>query len=279
MKTRYRLTRRGSRGGTYYCVDTRTGKRTSLDTSDKRHAQRLVQAKNESDVQPHLNLQIARAYLLGADAARVKRTWKDAFDALIAMKEGANKDRWLRAAKDKAFIPLFPRTIVESQAEDLLKVLVAGGVSTNNFLRRLHNFVVDMNWLPWPLIPKRQWPAMRHKERRAITADEHTRIIAREGNPERKAFYQLAWHIGASQTDLANLEASDVDWPNRVISFFRQKTGSVVQIRFGEEVTKILKSLPEVGSLYRLCYLRLHVDSFLGFDPQSTVRQIRATSR
>jgi len=29
-----------------------------------------------------------------------------------------------------------------------------GTVSTNVYLRRLHNFCVDMNWLPWPLVPK-----------------------------------------------------------------------------------------------------------------------------
>ncbi len=32
MKTRFRLICRGIRGGAYYCVDTRTGKRTSLQT-------------------------------------------------------------------------------------------------------------------------------------------------------------------------------------------------------------------------------------------------------
>lgn len=35
MRTRYRLSRRGSRGDTFYCVDTHTSKRTSLHTSDK----------------------------------------------------------------------------------------------------------------------------------------------------------------------------------------------------------------------------------------------------
>jgi hypothetical protein len=25
-----------------------------------------------------------------------------------------------------------------------------------------------MNWLPWPLIPKRQWPVIRFKDKRAI---------------------------------------------------------------------------------------------------------------
>jgi hypothetical protein len=33
IKTRYRLTRRGCRGDTLYCVDSRTGKRSSLHTS------------------------------------------------------------------------------------------------------------------------------------------------------------------------------------------------------------------------------------------------------
>jgi hypothetical protein len=41
-------------------------------------------------------------------------------------------------------------------------------------------------------------------------------IVPREKNPERKAFYQLAWHLGASQSDLAHLQAEDVDWPARI---------------------------------------------------------------
>lgn len=258
MKTRYRLTRRGSRGDTYYCKDTRTGKRTSLETADRQQAERLLQAKNEADLQPSLNLQIARAYLLGGDSERAKRTWRDAFDSLIESKDGANKERWQRAAKDKAFGPLFPRPIVETQAEEFLRVLATGCVSTNNFLRRLQNFALDMNWLPWPLVPKRQWPKVKHKEKRAITLDEHTRIVAREGNAERKAYYQLAWYFGPAQTDLANLDAKDIDWENRVVSFFRRKTEQPVQIRFGDEAAKILKGLPEIGPLFP--YLRT-VDS------------------
>ena len=34
MKTRYRLTSRGIRGGMFYCVDKITGKRTSLQTTN-----------------------------------------------------------------------------------------------------------------------------------------------------------------------------------------------------------------------------------------------------
>ena len=50
--------------------------------------------------------------------------------------------------------------------------------------------------------------------------EEHQAIVAREQNPERKAFYQLAWHLGASQTDLALLEAENIDWEHNIIMDF-----------------------------------------------------------
>ena len=73
-------------------------------------------------------------------------------------------------------------------------------MSTNIYLRRIHNFALDMNWLPWPVLPKRRWPAFKFKEKRGITLKEHQAIVARELNLERRAFYQLAWHLGASQS-------------------------------------------------------------------------------
>ena len=75
-------------------------------------------------------------------------------------------------------------------------MLRAGTVSTNAFLRKVHNFAVDMNWLPATVIPRRQWPAIHYKEKRAITFEEHQKIIAAEVNPERKTLYQLCWHLG-----------------------------------------------------------------------------------
>jgi len=61
-----------------------------------------------------------------------------------------------------------------------------------------------MNWLAWPIIPKRLWPKIEYKPKRAIRADEHQRIIEREPNPENRSFYELCWHLGGSQTDVAN---------------------------------------------------------------------------
>ncbi|HUD48315.1 MAG TPA: tyrosine-type recombinase/integrase, partial [Candidatus Baltobacteraceae bacterium] len=129
-----------------------------------------------------------------------------------------------------------------------------GTVSTNVYLRRLHNFCVDMNWLPWPLVPKRQWPAVEFKEKRGITLTEHLAIVARENNPERKAFYKLAWHLGASQSDLAGLNAEDVDWEHHVISYARRKTGSIAIMRMDEDMEEILRDLPGNGPLFP--YLR-----------------------
>lgn len=254
MKTRYRVIRRGRGNGTFYCVDSKTGKRTSLGKTNKEEARQIVDAKNQAERQPMLNLQLAKAYLTGSDSELSKRTWQQALETLTETKQSANKERWQRVAKDKALALLLPKVIVETQAEQILKVLQLGTVSTNVFLRRLYNFCVDMNWLPWPLVPKRQWPVVRFQDKRAITSEEHCQIVDRETNPERKAFYQLAWHLGASQSDLAHLQAEDVDWPNRVISFFRLKTRwrdqQPPQIRFGKAVEAILVTLPTVGHLF-----------------------------
>ena len=180
MKTRYRLICRGIRGGAYYCVDTKTGKRTSLGTTNADDARQVIEAKNNSERQPVLNLQIAKAYLAGSDNGITTRTWQHAIEALTNTKQGANQHRWKTAAKDKAFITLLPQVIIETKGETILKVLQMGTVSTNVYLRRLHNFCVDMNWLPWPLVPKRQWPAVEFKEKRGITLAEHLAIVARE---------------------------------------------------------------------------------------------------
>jgi len=141
-------------------------------------ASQIVEARNQAERQPVLNLQIAKAYLAGTDSGIATRTWQDALNALIGTKTGANQHRWKTAAKDKALSPLLPRVSIETPAEVLLRVLQSGKVSTNVYLRRLHNFCVDMTWLPWPLIPKRQWPAVHYKDKRAITQEEHQKIIA-----------------------------------------------------------------------------------------------------
>ena len=249
MKRRFILYRR-KRGGMFYLEDTQSKKQESLHTKNRADAVSVLNARNESTRQPQLNLQIAKAYLSGTDSSVTTRTWQTAIESLTNSKSGANQHRWRIAARDKAFAPLLPRVIIETPGELLLNVMQAGTVSTNVYLRRLHNFCVDMNWLPWPLVPKRQWPAVKFKEKRAITLEEHQKILAAEVNPERKALYQLCWHLGASQGDIANLKGEDVDWQNGTVSFTRKKTGVAVLVHLGHEALNVFKDLPSEGMLF-----------------------------
>ncbi len=97
----------------------------------------------------------------------------------------------------------------------------------------------------------------------AIAAKEHAAILARELNAERRDFYELLWHTGASQTDAACLLAEDVNWNSRTISYSRAKLksrGSAIKpalIRFGAEIEAILGRRPASGPLFPyLCTVR-----------------------
>jgi len=89
--------------------------------------------------------------------------------------------------------------------------------------------------------------------------DPAAAIVQREQNTERRDFYELLWHTGASQTDAACLLAEDVDWNSRTISYSRAKLKSrtgikPALIRFGAEIEAILKRRPAAGPLFP--YLR-----------------------
>jgi len=191
-----------------------------------------------------------KAYLAGTDSGVSTRTWQNALDAIVETKSGPTQARWQRAARDKALDLIRHRVIIKTQAEHLLACLKAGTVSTNVYLRKLHNFCLSMNWLPWPLIPKRFWPEVKFQSKRAITIAEHQLIIEREKNPERRNSYELCWHLGGSQSDIAHLKAEDIDWPNQTIAYTRQKTGSLAMIHFGLDIEAIRRRLPTEGLLF-----------------------------
>jgi integrase len=226
----------------------------SLGTKDREIAERLFQAKNEAHRQPIINLQIARAYLMVADPEAGTRTWQYVMDELVKLKEGETEVRWRVAIKDRALDGIRHKRILETRAEHFLSALEGKKVSTNIYLRRIHNFALSTNWLPVPVIPKRQWPAIKFKEKRAIKLDEHLRIVERETNPERRAFYQLAWHLGASQSDIAFLDADSINWDLRTLSYSRKKSTVAACVCFGEEAEKVLRALPSAGPLFP--YLR-----------------------
>lgn len=248
MKERYRAFRREN--GVFYSIDTRTQQRHSLETSDPSIARRILNAKNEACQQPAINLQIAKAYLAAADPRFIKRNWAEVMTGFVKTKTDTNRTRSERAVMDKAFDSIRDLELIQTRPEHFLKVLESGKVSTNNYLRRFHNFAVDMGWLPYPVMPKRQWPAIHYKEKRAVTPEEHQLILAREKNPEMRAFLWCCWHIGGSQSDMANLKAEDIDWKNNVVSFFRAKTGTAQIIHFGSALAEVFRDLPGQGLLF-----------------------------
>jgi hypothetical protein len=247
MKPQFILYRRN---GTYYCEDTTTGKQQSLRTKDEAAAKAMLHSKNEAYRQPILNQSIAVVYLSATDPDAAKRAWRFVMDEMTATKRDDTRHRYETAWADEAFDLIRDQPLLDTRADHFLKVLRTGTVSTNVYLRRLHNFALDMGWLPKALLPRKQWPKPVYHEKRAITAGEHTQIVAREKNIERRSFYQLAWHLGAAQTDLARLKAEDVDWDQKIISFFRLKTKSVCRLYFGEDVTEVLRDLPATGYLF-----------------------------
>jgi integrase len=248
MKPRYRLFLR--RASVYYAFDDQTKRFESLKTKNRNEALRLLHAKNEACHQPSINLHIARAYLMASDPGAKTRTWRHVMEEMIRIKSGETQSRWIRAALDPAFDVIRNVPVVETRVEQFLSVLSSGTVSTNVYLRRLHNFALDVNWLPCPILPRRQWPAVHYGEHRAITPEEHRRIVAAENNPERRAFYELCWHLGGSQGDIAQLTAEDVNWDDRTVAYRRKKTRESALIHFGDVAAEILQSLPRFGPLF-----------------------------
>jgi hypothetical protein len=197
---------------------------------------------------------MGQTYLAGSDPLALTRTWQNVLDAIVASKpEGSdNRYRWTTVGKDKAFKPILKLPLLKTPPDLLLAVVKQGTVSTNVFLRRTQNFALDMGWLPWPILRKKQFPKVRFKPKRGITEEEHRRIIARETNPERRDFYELCWLLAASQGDIANLSDADIDWGDRLICFSHKKLLQRMQenpelkptmIKFGPKVEEVLSSL------------------------------------
>jgi len=274
MSQRYRKFKRT--WGTYYAYDNVTGNSVSLKTRVKAEAEQKVNAMNEAERQPGISLGLARVYLNATDPKLATRTWQEVMEHIVEKKIDETRRRWDVAIKDKNFNRIRNLKVAETRAEHFDRALADGKVSTNVYLRRIHNHALGMDWLLRPVIPRLQWPRPIFKLKRAITLEEHRRIIEAEtaaarrnqgsrnsDQPhydERRDFYELLWHTGAAQTDAACLRAEDIDWDRRTICYTRAKLKSrggnlnPALIRFSEEVAALLKRRPQTGPLFP--YLR-----------------------
>jgi integrase len=276
MKQRYRKFRRG--WGVYHVFDNSNSHSKSLDTRNKQEAERLVHAMNEAERQPILNRQIARAYLMASDPGALTRTWQFVMDEKAKTVRDATLTRWQTAIRDRAFNLIRNLTLVETRPEHFKVVFETGTVASNVFLRKLHNFALDMNWLLGPVIPRRQWPKVRFKEKRGISLQEHQSILAAEQNPEWRAYYELLWHLGGSQSDTAALRAEDIDWTHRTLSYARMKTGSQVRLQFGEDVAVVFQSRPRSGCLFPHLATMLESDRAKAFIRRCKLAGVKGVS-
>lgn len=251
MKSRFILF---NRAGVFYSEDTVTRKQHSLRTKDEAEAIVLLNAKNESFRQPVLNMQIARAYLTASDPAIAVRTWQTVMEQMQTHGKDSSKTRYIRAMKATAFDGLRQKPLIQTNAEDFLAVLKEGKVSVSHFLKRLHNLALALGWIAVPVLPPKLWPKPEFKPKRAITLEEHRRILAAELNRERNLYYQLLWEIGASQSDAAALTAKNIDRTSNTLFYARMKTGTPAQLAISRNLAAILDELPKSGLLFPNIY-------------------------
>src|SRR5437762_609594 len=121
VQLKYRLFRR--RNGVFYWQDNGSQKQGTLRTTDKREAERLLNAMNESHRQPALNLNLARAYLAGHDPKMAKRTWQSVMDEMATHGIQTTQQRCARGFRSKAYNPIRDRPIVQTTAADLLAII------------------------------------------------------------------------------------------------------------------------------------------------------------
>ena len=152
MKQAFGLVRRS--WGVFYLKNKITGEQKSLKTSDKFEAHRILQAHNETKVQPHFNLSLARVYLNGADPKLATRTWQEVMENIVAKKTDETRRRWDVAIKDRNFDCIRKLPVAETRPEHFDRALADGKVSTNVYLRRIHNHALGMEWLLKSVIPR-----------------------------------------------------------------------------------------------------------------------------
>ena len=230
-----------------------TGQQKSLQTRDAAEAQRIVQARNDAVKLPQMNLVMAKAYLSAQDPKMNTRTWADVMVRFCDRSNASTRMRHERVVRTKPMQFLSGKRLIETTADEFFEAMKLGTNSTIAFLQTLHNDALGMGWIPSPILPRKMWPKMKKKEKRAITEQEHNQLLAAV-DKEWRMYLQLLWFIGASQTDGANLTSANIDWKNRVLTYGRQKLNGrslpPACLVIGKGLEAILWRLPRNGPLF-----------------------------
>jgi hypothetical protein len=247
MSDRYRLFKRSK---IYYAQDNLSGRQESLRTRYPREAQRLLEAKNDAVKAPHLGLALAKAYLTALDPQMDKRTWSNVMEHFQGNGKESTRIRCERACQSKPFDLIRHKLLIETTSEDFLHVMKTGGASVNHYLRRLHNLAIGLGWMVCPILPSKFWPKIQPTPKRAITLEEHRRIVAAEQNVERRLYYELLWETGAAQSDAVALSSDNLDRETGTLIYARRKTGQHATLQIGAALERVLKQLPTQGPFF-----------------------------
>ena len=209
VQLKYRLYRRPN--GVFYWRDNNLSKQGSLRTTDRREAERLLNALNESHRQPTINLNLARAYLATHDPKMAQRTWQAVMDEMATHGIPTTQERCARGFRSKAYDSIRNKPLVQTTGEDLLAVIHANGNCVAHYLRRLHNLALDLGWLRWPSSPNEHGRKFGAKAKERSLPRNIQQSSLQKEKPNGACTMKLLYEAGAGQTDAANLTAEDID--------------------------------------------------------------------
>jgi integrase len=196
---------------------------------------------------------MAKTYLAAQDPKMLTRTWADVMERFCNRANDKTRMRHERVVRTKSMKFLKSKRLIETTADDFFEALKLGSNSTIAFLQTMHNDALGMGWIPAPILPRKMWPKMKKKEKRAITEAEHITLMAAVDD-EWRLYFQLLWFIGAAQTDAANLTNANIDWKNRVLKYDRQKLNGrslpPACLVIGKTLEEIIHQLPSTGCLF-----------------------------
>lgn len=194
-----------------------------------------------------------KAFTLPQRPSRVAFTIRacNVFAEVNTAKKQETRARQERACLRPEFDAVRDKPLLETTRQDILTLLHRLGAYARNIFRVYYNYARDMDYLTENILPRPLWPKPKAaKKRRAITREEHQRIVGAEQNPEHRLYYMLAWELGAAQTDLATMQAENIDWQNRTLRFYRRKTGTMSAVSIGPTLEALLRQLPAQGPLF-----------------------------
>ena len=223
MQLKYRLYRR--RNGIFYWQENDSSKQGTLRTSEKREAERLLNAMNESHREPTLNLNLARAYLAAHDPKMAQRTWQEVMDEMATHGIPTTQERCARGFRSKAYDPIRNKPLVQTTGENCSRSFTPTATVSRIIFDGFTTWRLISVGSRGPSSQNEHGPKSEAKAKERSLPKNMQQSSLQKKMPERRAYYELLYETGAAQTDAANLTAEDIDWQNGVLVYRRKKLG------------------------------------------------------